>query len=116
MGDRRNLLVETDNGTICLYTHWDGSELPETIARALKTGDSRWTDHDYLVRILFGHMIGGNWNGTTGYGVSISSDGVNATCEADSNYDLYLNINDQTVRIGHGGLPLTYDEWIESYR
>ncbi len=80
MGDRANVAIkDSDGGTVYLYTHWDGSELPGVVQtvlrrlndRVLRRLNDRWTDAPYLARIIFSRMVGAaNWSETTGYGIS----------------------------------------------
>jgi len=76
MGDRANIVVlDQDDRAgktgLFLYTHWSGSELPEHLLAGLTKGEDRWTDGQYLARILFQELLNGN-TGTTGYGLSTS--------------------------------------------
>lgn len=99
MGDRANIHVrercgkETSN--VFLYTHWSGSELPETLQRALNRGLSRWHDGPYLARIIFDEMIGHESGSLTGFGISsIVGDGDNRV--------LIVDVNAQTVSVDTG--------------
>lgn len=71
MGDRANLHVKNndqDNG-VYLYTHWNGSELPGVLRAALSK-EVRWSDCQYLTRIIFDTMTEGYHGEETGYGIS----------------------------------------------
>lgn len=71
MGDRANVYIQEDSKTgVYLYTHWAGSELPETVRAALVRGEGRWNDNAYLARIVFCEMVKGNEMETTSYGIS----------------------------------------------
>lgn len=70
MGDRANIVVTNRHNHIVLYTHWAGTELPDILKSALKRGESRWDDFQYLTRIIFCEMIKGDVMDTTGYGIS----------------------------------------------
>jgi DNA anti-recombination protein RmuC len=98
MGDRANVrmdFVGEDGGnrtqqSIWLYTHWDGSELPEMLKDALRKGQPRWGDDSYLCRIIVSQIVGEAWQGETGYGL--------APYRGDYEYpDLIVNLPDQTV-------------------
>lgn len=75
MGDRANIVIvdyETNlsgENAVFLYTHWTGSELPEALKAGLEKGRDRWTDAQYLARVLFQQMLGSD-TGTTGYGIT----------------------------------------------
>jgi hypothetical protein len=76
MGDRGNIVIKQNQYEdkpfqgVFLYSHWDGSDLPWTLQRALQR-KARWNDVPYLARIIFCEMIG-NDTGETGYGISTS--------------------------------------------
>jgi len=70
MGDRGNIIVEDGKSKVYLYTHWGGSELKEILMSALKRGKERWTDGQYLARIIFCEMVKGDEKGLTGFGIS----------------------------------------------
>ena len=57
---------------IFLYTHWRGTELPETLRQGLIQGKSRWNDSPYLARVLFCAMVkeGGDEEGLADFGIS----------------------------------------------
>jgi hypothetical protein len=69
MGDRGNVYFK--QAEVFLYTHWSGSDLSITVRDALKRGKDRWTDDQYLPRIVFCELIGAKkWTETTGFGIS----------------------------------------------
>lgn len=108
MGDRANVNVKeqfgNDVSSVFLYTHWSGSDLPGILQNALKRGRERWDDGQYLARIIFQEMLGGNTTGLTGYGISsIVGDGDTRV--------LLVDVDKQAVVIqtkSYGGE--TYDE------
>lgn len=115
MGDRRNIIVGEGPGkpAVSLYTHWSGTEAPETLANALDRGRSRWGDTEYLARIIFDEMTKDAHGELTGYGIGVSTDGVNASCEA-SKRDLIVNDNEQTVTTEYD--TRTYEEFINIFK
>ena len=73
MGDRAQVHVVANknkeyNHDVWLYTHWGGTGLPETVASAISRGE-RWTDAEYLTRIIFSTMIEQEVDGELGYGI-----------------------------------------------
>lgn len=71
MGDRANIIVDSGRtGRVCLYTHWNGTELPNVLRAALKRGKGRWSDAQYLARIIFCEMVKDDVLGLTGFGIS----------------------------------------------
>ena len=81
MGDRGNIQIKdrwSKHDGVYLYSHWGGSELPQTLARALDSPQGRggWTDSSYLTRVIFCQMLAdGRYGdkdvlaGETGYGI-----------------------------------------------
>lgn len=106
MGDRGNVQVKegpSDNG-VFFYSHWGGSELPRTVAHALKRGQNRWGDTPYLSRIIFCEMIEDDVHGETGFGIS--------TQECDPEHEtIVVDDRNQTVRIGDE--TVSYKAFIE---
>jgi len=107
MGDRANIVVKRGEEQVVLYTHWNGSELPETLRLALKRGESRWHDFQYLTRIIFCQMIPSEyWAETTGFGIS---------CKIyDNEYEIItVDVDKRTVQIG-GGKPVSFAKYVEN--
>jgi hypothetical protein len=103
MGDRANVQVKDGESSVFLYTHWSGSELPETLKAALIRGKSRWNDGQYLARIIFCEMVKDEINGTTGYGISsVVGDGDDRV--------ILVDVGEQTVRIK--GDTVTFEEYV----
>lgn len=96
MGDRANIVLKADEEQVCLYSHWAGSDLPETLRSALKRGEDRLTDAQYLARIVFCEMLKGDskgLDGLTGFGITQKPwDGDDRVITVD--------VEAQTVEIG----------------
>lgn len=73
MGDRGNVYIvqreEFDRG-IYLYTHWEGSILPQMLADALEVARPRWDDESYGTRILVDQIFKSHRDDETGAGIS----------------------------------------------
>lgn len=94
MGDRANILVKEDerDSGVYLYTHYGGSNLPQTLQKALAK-KWRWDDSEYLTRIIFDCMSNGCQGQETGFGISTTvGDGEDRIAEVD--------VNKQEVHIG----------------
>ena len=94
MGDRANICVQDSYGPapIYMYTHWEGTKLPETLKSALINGKDRWDDPIYLSRIIFSYMIKDNILGDIGFGLSTKvGDGDDKI--------IYVNMDKKTVSI-----------------
>lgn len=66
IGDRGQVFIK-DVG-VYLYTHWGASELINTVKEAMKRG-VRWTDPEYLARIIFYEMAKADPDGSIGFGI-----------------------------------------------
>ncbi len=55
---------------IYMYTHWSGSFLPAIVRAALKRGQGRWGDSQYLARIIFCELVQESVMEETGFGLS----------------------------------------------
>jgi hypothetical protein len=74
MGDRANFgLRQTDGNTIFVYGHWAGENMLARFANALDACGAR-APHDeaYANRIIISQLVGEDWKGTLGWGVSIN--------------------------------------------
>lgn len=103
MGDRANIQVKNDNDqSVYLYTHWDGSELPETLQVALAKR-WRWDDEAYLARIIFCEMVKEGVLDETGFGIaSYVGDGE----------DRVLVVDTQARTVSRGEAQWTFEEYI----
>ena len=71
MGDRGNIFIaDGEEHGVYLYAHWHGSVLPGILRNALRRGRDRWSDTQYLARIIFCEMIRDDVDGTTGFGIT----------------------------------------------
>ena len=74
MGDRANFgLRQIDGNTIFVYGHWAGHEMLARFAHALDACGAR-APHDeaYANRIIISQLVGEDWAGTLGWGVTIN--------------------------------------------
>lgn len=104
MGERANIIVRSRDEQVCLYSHWDGEGLISTLKHALRIGESRWGDFQYLTRIIFCQMIKDDVEGLTGYGISQEVH--------DANYpSLIVDCDNQTVT-KEGGASVSFSEYV----
>ena len=83
MGDRGQVHIVDED--VWLYTHWGASELVDDVKAALAK-KWRWSDPEYLARIIFCQMLHGDLDGETGYGIGREKHGdvwrvVEINCE-----------------------------------
>jgi hypothetical protein len=103
MGDRGQVKITAQgNPDLYLYTHWGAESLPEVIASALAHGRDRWTDDEYLNRIIFSEMIQYDVLGETGYGIGFGEHG-------DVWRVVEINYDNKTVAVRE----LNFDDWNE---
>jgi hypothetical protein len=104
MGDRANVVIKTNGEQVCLYTHWNGYELPKIVRSAMNRGRDRLNDKQYLTRIIFCEMISGDVMGTSGYGISQSiGDGADKVITVD--------VDLRTVTVGEKQ-PVQFEEFM----
>ncbi len=96
-----NILIKSDNDTICLYlySHWDCYNLPSVLQSALVRGKDRANDFQYITRVIFTEMTKGNVMGLTGYGIT--------TEVYDNERDIItFNTDNLTITIGEQSFSL----------
>lgn len=74
MGDRANFgLRQIDGNTLFVYGHWAGDNMLAKFAHALDACQAR-APHDeaYANRIIISQLVGEDWDGTLGWGVTIN--------------------------------------------
>lgn len=108
MGDRANVRVTSKgSGEVYLYTHWCGTELPETVRRALSK-NWRWDDAFYLCRIIFCEMVKDAVADETGFGIS------SRVGDGDQHV-VHVDVDAQTVKLT-GNPPMSFVEYCKSRR
>lgn len=104
MGDRANVYVKGyGKGGVYLYTHSAGSKLPLTLQIALQRR-VRWSDTQYLPRIIFSEMIKDSINSEYGYGIS-------STVGDGDDRILVVDPNLQTVHVKGKMAKYTFEEY-----
>ena len=96
MGDRATFVIEqtTEDAPIFLYGHWAGYQMMSTLAAALDHAKVRIDMGDpwYSARMIVSHMIGDDWAGEYGWGIS--------TRFLDSEHSVpVVNLTNNTVRL-----------------
>jgi hypothetical protein len=105
MGDRGQVNIE-DEG-VWLYTHWDATNLPLAVHDAI-IKKWRWSDPEYLARIIFEEMIKGDEGGETGYGIGSSMHG-------DVWRVVYLNTRTQKIKIVDHGEKIKWEGTFQEF-
>lgn len=103
MGDRGQVYIKDEK--VYLYTHWDATNLPQIVNRAIAK-KWRWDDPEYLARIIFDEMVGKNQGGETGYGITTHMHGdIWRLVEVDCKKQLV------TVKDGHYDSGTDKTDW-----
>jgi len=106
MGDRANVVVKERDEQVCLYTHWNGSELPSVLQSAMQRGADRVDDFQYLTRIIFCEMVKGREMQKTGFGITQNvGDGKERIITVD--------VDAKTVQI-RTKTPMSFDVFMEA--
>ena len=70
MGDRAQVKIND----VFLYTHYGATDLVDDVKRAIAK-NWRWSDEEYLARIIFNEMQNGDYDTETGFGISTKKHG-----------------------------------------
>ena len=118
MGDRGHIVIEQYGETaapVVLYTHWYATELPQIVADAL-SHEKRWSDHEYLARIIFDELSARS-SDFTGCGIGTQKHG-------DTWRTIVVDPNNQTVSFTdpngfkscpHRGLTFEFNEFVDEF-
>ena len=75
MGDRIVFSIKQDNDlSVNLYSHWQGYDRFNALAKAIKAAEPRWNDYTYCTRIIVSQLIGDQWAEETGFGLWASNE------------------------------------------
>jgi hypothetical protein len=110
MGDRAQIrFIFEDGKDVFFYTHWGAHELPEDLSNALRRGEDRWDDEEYLARIIFCEMIQSDVLGTTGAGIGTGVHG-------DLNRPLItVDTRTKTVNLGEGSGDIPFVDYCNMF-
>jgi len=111
MGDRAQVHIKDKN--VYLYTHWNGTDLVDVVRSALKRGRERWSDPEYLARIIFNEMTSGQEKETAGYGIGTAVHGdiwrlVTVDCQKQT-----VTVNDHADEYLNSTLEIPFQEFIQ---
>lgn len=124
MGDRAQVLLFEDkyqdgelswhDEPIYLYTHWGGYRIKETLANALKRGQSRWDDPSYLNRIIFSEFVKDSIEDEAGYGLSRNYQDSSAETDVKV-YASYDPERQEIVGPAPQNESFTFSEFVDRY-
>lgn len=114
MGDRGNIQIthdsEGEGGTIFLYTHWNGSDIPARLAHAFTNMEGREGDPSYATRIIF-NALQGDDRSTTGFGIHLDQEGDGGTHCPHVRWNGYYG----SPTIEHDGKEFTPAEFVAEF-
>lgn len=64
---------DQDSPVLYLYAHWAHEDGEEQLRAALNAARPRWGDSDYATRICISALIGDQWAGLLGFGLSVDT-------------------------------------------
>jgi len=103
MGARTQVFIK-DTG-VYLYSHWGSGNILKTVKKALAR-KQRWSDPEYLARIVFETMIGNNSGSAVGFGVG-------TTMHSDIDNLVTIDCKRQVVSYSVNGKPAAGSEFID---
>ena len=71
MGDRRMAEIRVEDGSLYIYSHWHGFEMPGVAKAAIVTARSRWDDESYATHIIVDQMTKAGRDSETGTGIML---------------------------------------------
>lgn len=109
MGAKGNVIIpqELVPVDVYLYTHDEGHNLDQTVARALARRE-RWRDQEYLTRIIFSEMIRDHVGDETGYGI-----GAGVVTEGDDRIVVVNTMKQEVTDLA--GNTHTFDEFVDRF-
>jgi len=71
MGDRRMAEIKTSDGSLYVYVHWSGSQLPFMAQQAVLKANPRLGDESYWTRIVVDQLTKEGRDRETGFGLML---------------------------------------------
>ena len=92
--------IKTKNGSLYVYSHWDGKGMVEIAKQAIKAAKPRWDDQSYGLRIIVDQITKKGRDRETGYGLSLSD---------DQGWSPDVIIDIERMTLSSGGLSVSFD-------
>ena len=111
MGDRAMAEIKTEGGSLFVYTHWGGSNLPEQAKEAVRKAEPRWGDLPYATRIIVDQLTKDGRDSKTDFGLML-------TPKAEDEYNndepsVIIDLLNQTLQVRRGSFknkPIRFSE------
>jgi len=71
MGDRAMAEIKTGDGSLFVYSHRGGFELPENAKKAIALAKDRWGDIPYATHIIIDQLTKEGRDSETGFGIML---------------------------------------------
>ena len=71
MGDRAMAEIKTEGGSLFVYTHWGGYNLPQDAKNAILVAKPRWDDLPYATKIIVDQLIKEGRDLSAGFGLML---------------------------------------------
>ena len=71
MGDRAMVEIKTEDGSLYVYSHWGGFEMPQLAIEAVLDAKPRWDDDSYATRIIVDQLTKTSRDQETGAGLML---------------------------------------------
>lgn len=106
MGDRAMAEIITEGGSLYIYTHWGGHNLPQRAKEAVLFAKPRWDDPPYATRIIVDQLTRKGRDETTGYGLLLAPDAEDEYNEGNPSVIIDLIKQELTIKeITNEGSP-----------
>ena len=96
--------LKLSKGSIYVYSHWGGFEMPDDAVSAIKSAEGRWDDEPYAARIIVDQLTKASRDSETGHGLMLGPDAEDSY-NGDS-ASVIIDLPNQTFKVtGMNGLP-----------
>jgi len=97
MGDRAMAEIKTEDGSLYVYSHWGGHDLPENAKQAIMMAQDRWDDEPYAVRIIVDQLTKEGRDQETGFGLMLKPNAEDSY--NDDEPSVIINLMNKTLTI-----------------
>ena len=103
MGDRRMAEIKTDDGSLFVYVHWHGEELPMMAQAAIISARGRWSDYSYATRIIVDQLTKDGRDSELSFGLLLKP-------KAEDSYNndkpsVIIDLLEQRLKVYNPGRP-----------
>ena len=99
--------IKLENGSLFVYTHWNGAEFPEMARDAIEKAKGRWDDEGYATRIIVDQLTKPGRDEETGFGLMLGPDAEDSY-NNDSPSILIDLVAKQLTVVGEGAVVASF--------